>query len=236
MGGNGGACTNRAPSSRLHGTNRGRDERKWRRRPDPSTFQNPLSLGVLGWAADLPQADFHATNNRQPGGGATRNPPPLVEITELRRAMRKNGSASLGNAIRARGRHHLWTCAPSNQKIHDMSILCQYFCNMYGHHPAHQAGFWVGAGPCVPPSWPRHDLIQPASPIGKSTRGGKNVSACVKICHPLQQVDRKTTRPRKQCHLTCAGPLHGKVHNVKTKNNVSPEIGGKASATQRNML
>ena len=49
--------------------------------------------------------------------------------------MRKNGTARRGNATRARGRHHLWTCAPSNQKIHDMSILCQYFCNMYRHHP-----------------------------------------------------------------------------------------------------
>jgi hypothetical protein len=29
-----------------------------------------------------------------------------------------------------------------------MSILCQYFCNMYGHHPAHQAGF----GWCRPPA------------------------------------------------------------------------------------
>ena len=40
------------------------------------------------------------------------------------------------------------------------------------------------------------------------------------------------TVPLDLCRL---GPLHGKVHNVKTKNKVSPEIGGKVSATQRNV-
>ena len=201
MGGNGGACTNRAPSSRLHGTNRGRDERKWRRRPDPSTFSNPLSLGVLGWTADLPQADFRAPNTRQAGGGATRNPPPLVETIELRRGTRKNGTARFGNAIRARGRHHLWTCAPSNQKIHDMSILCQYFaiCMDITRHIKPVFGW---CRPLRPSPWPRHALIPPASLFRKSTRGGKNVCACVENCNPRQQADRKTTRPRKQCHLT----------------------------------
>ena len=152
MGGNGGPFAIRAPSSRLHGTNRGRDERKWHRRPDLSTFQNPLSLGVLGGAADLPPGDFRAPKTRRASGGATHNSPPLaiVETTELRKGTRKNGTARLGNATKARGRPRLWTCAPSNQKIHDMSMLCQYFCNMYGHHPAHQSRFLGGAGPCVP--------------------------------------------------------------------------------------
>ena len=171
-------------------------------RPDPRTFSNPLSLGVLGWAADLPQGDFRAPNSRQAGGGATRNPLPVIETTELRRAMRKNGSARRGNATGARGRHHLWTHAPSNQKIHDMSILCQYFCNMYGHHPAHEAVFWVPRSVPAPVSLAlassRLSLIRPASLFGKSTRGGKNVCACVRveIRHPRQQADRKTTRRR----------------------------------------
>ena len=119
-------------------------------RSEHFNFSNPLSLGVLGWAADLPRGDFRATNNRQAGGGATPNPPPLVEITELRRAMRKNGTARRGNAIRARGRHHLWTCAPSNQKIHDMSILCQYFAICMDITRHIKAGFWVVPLPRVP--------------------------------------------------------------------------------------
>ena len=138
--------------------------------------------------------------------------------------MRKNDTARRGNAIRARGRHHLWTCAPSNQKIHDMSMLCQYFaiCMDITRHIKRVFG-WC---PLRPSPWPRHALIRPASPIGKSTRGGNKVCACVKICHPLQQVDRKTTRPRKQCHLTCAGPLHGKVHCAAKKQKDWLKLGG----------
>ena len=50
-----------------------------------------------------------------------------------------------------------------------------------------------------------------------------------------KRIGKRRARGHSATHLTCAGPLHGKVHNVKTKNNVSPEIGGKVSATQRNM-
>ena len=181
----------------------------------------------MGWAADLPQGDFHATNNRQAGDGAARNPPPLVETIELRRGTRKSGTARRGNATRARGRPQLWTCAPSNQKIHDMSILnyvniLQYVWTSPG--TSKQVFGWCR--PLRPSPWPRHALIQPASPFGKSTRGGNKVCACVEIRHPQQQADRKTTRPRKQCHLICAGPLHGKVHCEAKKQKNCLKLGG----------
>ena len=140
-----------------------------------------------------------------------------------REKMARPGSAMY--AIRARGRHHLWTCAPSNQKIHDMSILCQYFaiCMDITRHIKPVFGW---CRPLRPSPWPRHALIPPASLFRKSTRGGKNVCACVENCNPRQQADRKTTRPRKQCHLTCAGPLHGKVHCEAKKQKDCLKLGG----------
>ena len=70
--------------------------------------------------------------------------------------------------------------------------------HVHGQAPARQCH--QGTRPLRPSPWPRHALIniQPASLFGKSTRGGKNVCACVENCHPHVHVQQRALTRRSQ--------------------------------------
>jgi len=101
----------------------------------------------------------------------------------------------------------------NSRYVNVMSIFLQYVWTSPG--TSKQVFGWCRS--LRPSPWPRHALTKAASPFGKSTKGRKGRPACEEIHHPQQQADRKTTGPRKQCHLTCAGLLHGNIHCAAKK-------------------